>query len=456
VSNLVVDVVDHVGEPLVTVEGGSRSAEHSPMSSYDVSFKPLLGERRIMGKGGPSLVFGARLSRFAENLGLTDVWVKTDGLEVCESMLGSMLAQYRFTKYMSNTNGGEPRIHYVGCSDADFEDAASQAEAVRLARDLGNEPAGSLSPAKFVDAVKHRFSALPVEIEVLGESELESKGFGGIVGVGKGSVNPPRLLVVKYSGGGGRENVAIVGKGVVFDSGGINLKPSDGGIERMYSDKCGAADTVATVLGAALLDLKIDVVGVAPLVENMPSGSALKPGDIILTYSGRSVEVLSTDAEGRLILADALSYTIEKYSPNLIVDIATLTGSKNVALGSKIGAIMGNNQPLIDELTDAGNTSLEAFWQLPLPPVYREMLRSERADIKNIVGGGSREAGTIIGGLFLKEFVPDNTPWVHLDIAGSAFSNTEYDWVPKGATGFSVRTLLEFLRRKSDVSPDGV
>lgn len=453
---MVVDIVDSVGEPLVVFEGEAKSVERSPMSSYDVRFKPVFSERRIVGIGGPSLVFGARLSRFAESLGLSDVWVRTDGLEAGEAMLGSMLAQYRFTKYFSNTKGDMPRLHYLGCSETDLGRATSQAEAVRLARDLGNEPAGSLSPAKFVDAVKQRFSALPVEIDVLGESELESKGFGGIVGVGKGSVNPPRLLVVKYSGGGGRGVVAIVGKGVVFDSGGINLKPSDGGIERMYSDKCGAADTVAAVLGAALLHLKVNLVGVAPLVENMPSGSALKPGDIIRTYSGRSVEVLSTDAEGRLILADALSYTIEKYSPNLIVDIATLTGSKNVALGSKIGAIMGNNQPLINELIDAGNTSLEAFWQLPLPPVYREMLRSERADIKNIVGGGSREAGTIIGGLFLKEFVPDTTPWVHLDIAGSAFSNTEYDWVPKGATGFSVRTLLEFLRRKSDVSSDGV
>lgn len=451
---MVVDIVNELGGLVAQAEdispsGGSQREISLGAMSNETKFSMKVEERKIIGRHGNSLSFGAGLSKFLAYNGLKEVWVNSDGLELRDAILGSTLAQYRFGKYRTKSQPDEVSIHYLSGSEGVLKKARAIAEAVNFARDLGNEPAGSLSPAMFVKAVKQKFKGLPVEIGVLDEKDLEEQGFGGIIGVGKGSVNPPRLLTARYTGSGERP-IALVGKGVVFDSGGINLKPSDGGIERMYSDKCGAADVISVTLGAALLALRADLIAIAPLVENMPSGGALKPGDIIKTYSGKTVEVLNTDAEGRLILADALAYAQQEFNPVALIDVATLTGTKVQALGSRIGAVMGNNQELVNSIVGAGDRTCEPYWQLPLPAFYQDLLKSERADIRNVVGSGFREAGAIIAGLFLNEFVKE-TPWAHLDIAGSALANSDSGWTARGATGFSVRSLLELAETGLEV-----
>ncbi|MGC9175228.1 MAG: leucyl aminopeptidase family protein [Thermoprotei archaeon] len=407
----------------------------------EIKFKFSLDEKKIVGTFGDELKWGSRLVKFLRSNSITEASVVLNGLNAEKVAIGARLACYRFKKYLTSSEDKEITIHIVGKEhEAEVNTANTVCEAVELARDLGNEPAISVPPLTFAQVAKEKLRGLPVEVEVIESDKLLKDGFGGIMAVGKGSSNPPALLVMKYNGGQGKP-IVLVGKGVVFDSGGLNLKVG-GGIRGMYMDKSGAADVVGAVYGAAKLKINKNVIGIAPLVENIPSGSAIRPGDIIRMYSGKTVEVANTDAEGRLILADAISYG-KTFDPQEIVDLATLTGAQVVALGSKVAAVMGNDDKLISSLIESGKRTGELLWQLPLFDLYEDLVKGERSDIKNISDTG--EAGSIVGGTFLKYFA-EGTPWAHIDLAGPAMLNSEWEWMNKGATGFGVRLLLDHLK----------
>ncbi|HET8616211.1 MAG TPA: leucyl aminopeptidase [Actinomycetales bacterium] len=322
--------------------------------------------------------------------------------------------------------------------------AAQLAEAITLTRDLVNTAPGDLPPAAFADAVVAAAKGAPVKVTVLDEKALAKGGYGGITGVGQGSSRPPRLVKVEYAPRGAKGHLAYVGKGITFDSGGLSLKPP-AGMETMKSDMAGAAAVVASVLAIARLGVKTKVTGWAPLAENMPSGAAQRPSDVLTTYGGRTVEVLNTDAEGRLVLADALVAASEE-QPDAIVDIATLTGHQVLALGTRCAAIMSNDDELRAHVHEVAERVGEQMWPMPLPAELRPSLDSQVADIANM---GERNGGMLVAGLFLSEFVGDRDggdgqiPWAHLDIAGPSFNDGQpWGYTPKGGTGHGVRTLV--------------
>ena len=334
--------------------------------------------------------------------------------------------------------------------------AVGVATAVNSARDMANEPGNGWTPAHFAhhaEAVAHEHG---LALTVLDGKAMEKLGMGGIVAVNRGSSLPPSLIILEYRAKGGSRRgkrgkgsanptLLLVGKGLTFDSGGISLKPS-AGMEEMKYDMCGGAAVLAAmeVIGRER-PKGVDVVAMIPATENLPGPAALKPGDIIRQYGGASVEVINTDAEGRLVLADALAYGVEKFRPAAVVDLATLTGAVIVALGHHYAGMLGNDDELCAKVLEAGERAGEPLWRLPLGPEYRKQLKSKVADLKNV---DKRDAGTIIGAAFLREFVGD-TPWVHLDIAGTAWNFTEKSYLAKGPSGFGVRTLVELLRHWS-------
>jgi leucyl aminopeptidase len=315
--------------------------------------------------------------------------------------------------------------------------------ATNLTRDLINTPPAFKRPPQLADRVADAFAGTRVEVHVRDEGALADGGFGGLLGVGRGSHEPPRLVELRYpgTGDGQDQHVVLVGKGITFDSGGLSLKPTSG-MATMKSDMSGAAAVAGAVLAAADLGLAPRVTGLLALAENMPGGDATRVSDVLTHRGGTTVEVMNTDAEGRLVMADALALGTE-LEPTAMIDLATLTGAQIVALGNGIAALMGTDDDLLDALESAGAAAGERLWRLPLPDDYCEQLRSEVADLKNI--GKAHEAGAIIAGLFLREFT-DDVPWAHLDIAGPAFSESgDHGMGPKGATGFGVRTLVAYL-----------
>src|SRR5438874_2636532 len=279
-------------------------------------------------------------------------------------------------------------------------------------------------------------------LTVLDEVAIANEGLGGLVGVSRGSEEPPRLIELVYDPPGARATLAVVGKGITFDSGGRSLKTADG-METMKTDMSGAAAVLATMSVLPALAPRVKVIGIIPTTENMPGGRAIKPGDVLKIRNGKTVEVLNTDAEGRLVLADGLSLAVEA-GVDAIVDLATLTGACMVALGHKIAGLMGNDDGWVEQVQAAADRAGEKAWPLPLPDDYRKKIDSEIADIKNT--GGDRYAGALTAGLFLKEFV-DGVPWAHLDIAGPARSEEDDGYTPKGGTGIGVRTMVELLTR---------
>lgn len=317
-------------------------------------------------------------------------------------------------------------------------------DAVLMARDLGNEPSNYLTPTKFAEMIKKSSVKSNYSVSIFDEKKIKQINMGGVIGVSQGSANPPRFLILQYFGNSKSEKpIVLVGKGVTFDAGGISLKPA-AGMETMKADMCGAAAVVGAFEAVAKLKLKINLIGLIPLVENLPSGTAMKPGDVIKSYSGKTIEVANTDAEGRLILADALDYAAN-YKPKAVVDIATLTGAAVVTFGHLLAGIMGTDPSLIKKLFNAGEKTNERVWELPLYDEYDKLMNSDFADIKNI--GPARAAGTILGGTFLKKFAGNKYPWAHIDIAGTAFDNPEpAEYSTKQATGFGVRLFVEFLK----------
>ena len=319
------------------------------------------------------------------------------------------------------------------------------AAAVHATRDLVNAAPNHLYPEAFTEAARAAAKGVKgVRITVLDEKALAAGGYGGLVGVGQGSPRPPRLVKVAYSPARAKAKVALVGKGITFDSGGISIKPS-GSMETMKSDMAGAAAVLHTVLAAAQLGVPASVTGWLCLAENMPSGTAQRPSDVVTIRGGKTVEVLNTDAEGRLVMADGLVAATEE-KPDVVIDIATLTGAQVVALGDRVGAVMGTDD-VRAELVAAADRSGEQAWPMPLPDELKANLSSRVADLANVAG--NRDAGMLVAGTFLKEFA-GSTPWAHYDIAGPAFNERgEHDYTPKGGTGFGVRTLLAFVESRA-------
>jgi leucyl aminopeptidase len=315
--------------------------------------------------------------------------------------------------------------------------------AVGFARDLVNDFPSSMTPEALADAAIQRLSSSTrVDSDVWGLERIATERLGGLVGVNKGSTLEPRFVVATYMPEGNpSKHVILVGKGITFDSGGLSLKPANG-MMTMKTDMTGAAVVLSALSACQSLGINAKVTAIAPMTENMPSGSAVKPGDVLTARNGVTMEVLNTDAEGRLVLADGLSYAVEQ-DPDVIIDVATLTGAAVVALGSEVGVFFANNEELAEGLDTSGNASGEPWWRLPLYEPYNAHIKSEIADIKNI--GASGEAGTISAALFLQRFVGD-VPWAHLDIAGPSRSDKERGLYPVGGTAFGLRTILEYLR----------
>jgi leucyl aminopeptidase len=315
--------------------------------------------------------------------------------------------------------------------------------AVHIARDLISHPGNTVTPTYLAEHAKKMARKNKITCKVLGKKEMEKLGMGSLLGVAQGSDEPPALIVLEYNGAAKKKApTVIVGKGITFDTGGISLKPG-GGMDEMKMDMSGSATTLATLELVASLKLKVNVVGIVAAAENMPSGSAIKPGDILKSMSGKTIEVLNTDAEGRLVLADALTYA-QRYKPKEVIDLATLTGAVLHALGHQAAAVIGNNPAMIQKLKDAGEATGERVWELPLWEEHEKATKSDIADLKNIASPGVG-AGTTMGAAFLKPFAGDQ-PWTHIDIAGTAWG-FDRPYTNKGASGFGVRLLLNYLEK---------
>ena len=311
-----------------------------------------------------------------------------------------------------------------------------------MARDLMNLPPNVLYPASFADRIKE-LEKHGLEGEVLGEREREALGMGSLLGVGQGSVKESKLAIMKWMGGkDGDAPVALCGKGVCFDTGGISLKPGPG-MEAMRGDMGGAAAVTGAMLALAKRKAKANVVGLVGLVENMPDGKAQRPGDVVTSMSGQTIEVLNTDAEGRLVLADALHWTQEEFQPARIIDFATLTGAMIIALGNEFAGVFSNDDKLAKDLHDAGEITGDRNWRMPIDRAYDKLINSPIADMKNI---GGRAAGSITAAQFLQRFISDDTPWAHVDVAGMVWSDKPGRTWNKGATGYGVRLVDRFVR----------
>ncbi|MEO0056873.1 MAG: hypothetical protein RIT17_309 [Pseudomonadota bacterium] len=365
-------------------------------------------------------------------------------------LLGLRLRGWRHDKYRTRLAADKrpslTTIHVTGAPDgteAAWAREAAIAKGVEFTRMLVTEPANIIYPASFVAACEEAFTDTGVEITVLGEAEMEALGMGALVGVGLGSERESKLLAVRWNGGAaGDKPTVFVGKGVTFDTGGISLKPPPG-MEDMKWDMGGAGAVAGAMLALATRKAKANVIGVMGLVENMPDGKAQRPGDIVTTMSGQTVEVLNTDAEGRLVLCDALHWAQEQYDAARIVDLATLTGAMIISLGNEYGGMFANDDTLAAQLTAAGLTSGDKLWRMPLGANYDKMIDSPVADIKNV---GPREAGSITAAQFIQRFVKNGTPWAHLDIAGMVWAQKPGHTWDKGATGYGVRLLDQFVR----------
>ena len=368
---------------------------------------------------------------------------------------GLLLGSYRFDRYKGDAKGEDgdrPRLNSVTLlGTARWEKRAAVealrrgeifAEATAWARDMVNMPAQDATPEFLASEARKMAKDAGLQFKVWTAAELKKGGFGGILGVGQGSENPPRLIELKYSGGSGPP-VALTGKGVTFDSGGLSIKEAKD-MEWMKADMAGAASILAAMRAIAKLKPKVNVIAAIPSAENMPGSTAIRPGDVLRHRGGTTSEVLNTDAEGRLILADALSYLAEQ-KPRVIVDTATLTGSCMIALGEDLWGVLGNDEGVIKDVLAAGEEAGEPGWELPLWKSYRRHIESTIADVKNI---GTRWGGAIHAALFLEKFVGD-VPWAHMDIAGTAWAESPGDYWPKGATGNPVRTFIRFVERQA-------
>ncbi len=373
-----------------------------------------------------------------------------DAEETAAVLTGARLRAWRWDEYRTKLRDEQKRtlakIVVIGAPDgtqAQWEDAQAVATGVEFTRELVAEPANIIYPESFVERCQKRFEGTGAELVVLDDADMEKLGMGALLGVGLGSERPSRILAIKWMGGNdGDAPVAFVGKGVTFDTGGISLKPGPG-MEDMKWDMGGAGAVAGAMLALTLRKAKANVIGVCGLVENMPDGKAMRPGDVITSMSGQTIEVLNTDAEGRLVLCDALTWVQKEFKPARIVDLATLTGAMLVALGHEHAGVFSNDDDLANELLHAGTASGDKLWRFPLAPEYDKLLDSPIADMKNI---GGRYAGSITAAQFLQRFIENDTPWAHLDVAGMVWADKPGATWDKGATGYGVRLLDRFIR----------
>lgn len=373
---------------------------------------------------------------------------------------GGMLSQYKFDKYLTGVNKKPSSVKSITLVTDDLKKLPRLTDGVRraqiiceatiLARNLANAPASEIYPVSLARHAKESCAKAKVSVKIFDEKQIARLKMGGVLGVSKGSDQPPRFIIMEHKPGKRRvPTVVLVGKGVTFDAGGISIKPA-AGMGEMKMDMSGAAAVIATMTAVGRLKLPLHVVGLVPAVENLLGGSAMKPGDVITHLNGRTSEVDNTDAEGRLILADALSYA-ERYKPAAVIDLATLTGHIVVALGHHATGMMGNHSSLMERLERAGERTYERVWQLPMFEEYEKQNKSDIADVKNT---GGRPAGAITAAFFLKQFIGEY-PWVHLDIAGTATLSESLDYIPRGASGVGVRLLVDALMNWSDAKPNG-
>ncbi|MEJ2469547.1 MAG: leucyl aminopeptidase [Desulfuromonadales bacterium] len=407
--------------------------------------------RQAAGKATQQLM-QAKLSRVAFALPLCAVPASDPAARVQAIAEGIALAGYRYDQFLSEAERQkrpQPKAITLFVAKSDDQQAAATAlddalklvDGVCLARDLVNTPGNVKSPQYLAEQAREAAGRSSLKCTILKQKELAKEGFGAMLGVAQGSTREPRLILLEHHGGNDQDApVVLVGKGVVFDAGGISLKPAEK-MDEMKMDMAGGAAVIGTLQAAATLNLPINLVGIVPAVENLPSGTAYRPGDILTSLSGQTIEVLNTDAEGRLILADALTYA-KRFKPRLVIDLATLTGACIIALGHHATALLGNDQALVQKLLDAGQDTGERLWQLPLWEDYAEQIKSHVADMKNV---GGRPAGTITAAAFLQKFAAD-FHWAHLDIAGTAWRDEELPYCTKGGTGVGVRLLIRFLQ----------
>ena len=367
---------------------------------------------------------------------------------------GTQLGLYHFDQYKSQDKDDPPfrvaEITVLAPSKPkvkDYQKGVDQAEklceAVIATRDLMHHPGNTATPTFLAKSAQTMARKHKITCKILEKKDMEKLGMGSLLGVSRGSHEPPKFIVMEYKGGKAKDKpVVIVGKGITFDTGGISLKPG-AGMDEMKFDMSGGAVTIGTLQAAASLKLKVNLVGLVPAAENMPGGSAIKPGDILTASNGKTIEVLNTDAEGRLILADALVYA-QRYKPKALIDLATLTGAVIMALGHQAAAAVGTDPKLIQKLIASGDVTGERLWELPLYEEFVKATKSDIADLKNIASPGVG-AGTITGAAFLKPFT-DDLPWVHLDIAGTAWTSNERPYIPKGGSAYGVRLLIDYLK----------
>ena len=372
-----------------------------------------------------------------------------DQVEAEAVALGALLGGYTFRRYRSEPAAQLTHTLLAGGSHA--AEAARRAEvlatAVNLVRDLVNTGPSDLVPATFADRAGQIAAEAGMDIAVLDEEALAGGGYGGILGVGQGSVHPPRLVRLEYAPPQASKVLVLAGKGITFDSGGLSLKPAKA-METMKSDMGGAAAVLGAMQAIAALGLSVRVIGYLPLAENMPSGTAQRPSDVLTIHGGTTVEVLNTDAEGRLVLADALARSGSD-SPDVLVDVATLTGAQVVSLGPRVAGVMANDDALRDAVVDAAGRAGEAMWPMPLPDELRKGLESSVADLTNVAP--DRNGGMLVAGLFLREFVPPGVRWAHLDIAGPSYNDgSPHGYTPKGGTGAATRTLVQIAQDMAD------
>jgi leucyl aminopeptidase len=358
---------------------------------------------------------------------------------------GAKLGLYRFDRHKSAADDQDLETFWLVTEEGELEEAtegaelgAKVAEGTVLARDLANEPSNVATPKYLAERARTIAEKYGMVLDVLDRSGIQEEGLTGLASVGRSASNEPYFIVLEHRGGGDSAPVVLIGKAVTFDSGGISIKPSSG-MEDMKFDMSGGAAVLGAMEAAGALDLQLNVVALVPATENLPGGDAFKPGDVLQMHSGKTVEIVTTDAEGRLILADALSYA-RRYEPSAVVDCATLTGACTVALGDHASGLMGNDEDLVAELRTAGETTGERAWPLPLFGEYTEQIKGDTADIKN---SGGRRGGALTAGAFLKEFA--DYPWAHLDVAGTAYGKKGNAYTTKGATGVPARLLVEFL-----------
>jgi leucyl aminopeptidase len=454
------DLVVPGGRPLdarVATSQGFSGAANETMITSDESGRLLIAVG--LGQAGDALKIdglrrmGAAAAAAARKCGslaidLTGIEIEdADGAAIARAVAeGAGLSQYRFDRFKSEAKRDHLHTIVLVSTAEGAEKGAEQAvvviEVVSLCRDLINTPAGDLSPTAFAAIASGVAADTGLGVEIYDEDRIVEERLGGLLGVAAGSTEPPRFVRLDYEPDGVVDpvTVVLVGKGITFDSGGLSIKTANG-MMTMKDDMSGAAAVLATMAGCGRLGVKTRVLGFMPLTENMPGGSATRPGDVLKIRNGKTIEVLNTDAEGRLVLADALSLAVEE-APDAIIDLATLTGACVAALGKDIAGLLGNDDALIAAVEQAGETASEALWPLPIPSGYHDHIDSDIADMKNM--GVAGQAGALSAALLLQEFVGE-VPWVHLDIAGPAFSDKNRGYIRKGGTGFGVRTLLALL-----------